>query len=72
MGNEEDNIETSPLSRPQQSTGSRFKLTISSTEGVPSYDLIRAAWDGKKISKFGPESTLPLPPQEASFVFQAK
>jgi hypothetical protein len=65
MGNEEDNVDTSPLSLPQASTGSRFKLTISSTEGVPYYDSIRAAWDGKKNSKFGPESTLPLPPQEA-------
>ena len=65
MGNKEDNIENSPLSRPQESTGSRIKLTISSTEGVPYYNSIRAAWDVKKNSKFGPECTLPLPPQHA-------
>ena len=65
MGNEEDNIEHSPLSHPQERTGSRIKLLITSMEGVPYYDSIRAAWDGKKISKFGLECTLPLPPQQA-------
>jgi hypothetical protein len=61
MGNEDDNIENHPVCVHQESMGSRIKLIISSTEGNPYYNLIKAAWNGKKNSKFGPECTLPPP-----------
>jgi hypothetical protein len=66
-GNSMDNHhDTPPVSNLPKSTGSRIKLTISCTPCCqPYYNLISAAWDGKKKSKFGPESALPLPPTDA-------
>jgi hypothetical protein len=66
MGNGMNNVDTPPVSHSPKSTSSRIKLTISCTPcGHPYYNSISAAWDGKKKSKFGPESTLPLPPTDA-------
>jgi hypothetical protein len=65
MGDSVGSIDNSPVSLPRQSTGTRIKVTISCTPGYPYYDAITVAWDGKNKSKFGPESTLPLPPPEA-------
>ena len=49
----------------QELIGSWIKLTISSNKGIPYYNSIKAVWDGKRKSKFGPECKLPLPPPEA-------
>jgi hypothetical protein len=67
MGTGMDNHhDTPPVSNLPKNTGSRIKLAISCTPHChPYYNLISAAWDGKKKSKFGPESTLPLPPTDA-------
>jgi hypothetical protein len=65
MGNDDNSSENHPVSLHQECTGSRIKLIISSMEGNPCYNLIKAVWDGKKNSKFGHECTLPLPSQEA-------
>jgi hypothetical protein len=67
MGNQEDsNSDNCRMPCHQETLGSRITITImSSTHGFPGYDSIKATWDGKKKSKYGPESTLPLPPQEA-------
>jgi hypothetical protein len=44
------------------STGTRIKLTISwSGDGIPRYDSVHAAWDGRKGTKFGIDSTIHLP-----------
>jgi len=54
--------------RCQEISGSKLKLTISLTTaryGIPSCYSIRATWDGKKKTKYAPECTLPLPPQNA-------
>jgi hypothetical protein len=57
---------TPPVSNPQKSTGSRIKLAILCTPRFdPYHNSISASWDGKKKSKFGPESALPLPPMNA-------
>jgi hypothetical protein len=42
-----------------------MKITISSTGGDMYYNSVMASWNGKKNSKYGPECTFPLPPQEA-------
>jgi hypothetical protein len=65
MGNDDNTTENHPVSLHQECTGSRIKLIITSTEGNPCYNVIKAAWDGKKNSKFGRDCTLPLPSQVA-------
>jgi hypothetical protein len=58
--------DTPPVSNPQKSTGSRIKVALSCTPRFdPYYNSISASWDGKKKSKFGPESALPLPSMDA-------
>jgi hypothetical protein len=64
-GKGKDSSDGCPMPRSHESTGSRMKLTISSTHASPSYHLITATWDGEKGTKFGPECTLPLPQHEA-------
>jgi hypothetical protein len=64
-GNHEDSSDGHCMLHSHENIGSRMKLAISSTPGSPSYDLIIAAWDGKKGTKFGPECTLPIPQHEA-------
>jgi hypothetical protein len=64
---EDGTIDALPMQRAcQECSGSRIKLTITDTssDGIPCYDSIKAAWDGKK-SKFGKDCKLPLPPQKA-------
>jgi hypothetical protein len=59
--------DTPPVSNPQKSTaGSRIKVAISCTPRCyPYYNSISVSWDGKKKSKFGPQSALPLPSTDA-------
>jgi hypothetical protein len=61
----EDSNDDPPRVPPrQESTGSRMKLTISCTPGGQFYDSIKATWDGKKSTKFGPDCSFPLLPQQ--------
>jgi hypothetical protein len=62
----DNQYDTPPVSVSPTSTGSRIKLSILCTPRfAPYYNSISASWDGKKKSKFGPESALPLPPMDA-------
>jgi hypothetical protein len=66
MGNKSENIDNNSLvSCREESTGSRMKITISSTGVATHYNSAMAEWNGKKNSKYGPQCTFPLPPQEA-------
>lgn len=63
MAKDEDDVENAHILCSQGTMGSRIKLTISRTDGAMNYNSIKATWDGKKNSKFGPQCTLSLPPQ---------
>jgi hypothetical protein len=48
------------------SSGTRIKVTISwSGRGIPRYDSVIAAWDGRKGTKFGSDSTIHFPQHPA-------